>query len=147
MAWTPSDTDLGSVNENVNISHSFTYIDDVDSTEYPVTVTAAETNPSTISISENTLSGYYTDSFDNTITYRTQDGQFPVVTKFNQIDLDKLYQMISYKASTVTSKTFTYTATAKDGDTVVATETYTKTVTNDWTEGKNSLQTFVGYTT
>jgi hypothetical protein len=147
MAWTPSETDLGSVNENVNISHSFTYVDDLDMTEYLVTVTAVETNPATIVISGNSITGYYTDSFDNTITYRTQDGQFPVVTKFNQIDLDKLYQMISYKASTVLSKTFTYTATAKDGDTVVATETYTKTVTNDWTEGKNNLQTFVGYTT
>jgi hypothetical protein len=147
MAWTPSETDLGSVNENVNVSHTFTYFDDLDMTEYPVTITAVETNPATIVISGNSITGYYTDSFDNTITYRTQDGQFPVVTKFNQIDLDKLYQMISYKASTVLSKTFTYTATAKDGDTVVATETYTKTVTNDWTEGKNNLQTFVGYTT
>jgi hypothetical protein len=147
MAWTPSETDLGSVDENVNISHSFTYVDDLDMTEYPVTITAVETNPATIVISGNSITGYYTDSFDNTITYRTQDGQFPVVTKFNQIDLDKLYQMISYKASTVISKTFTYTATAKDGDTVVATETYTKTVTNNWTEGKNNLQTFVGYTT
>ena len=147
MAWTPSETDLGSVNENVNISHSFTYVDDLDMTEYPVTITAVETNPATIIISGNSISGYYTDSFNNIITYRTQDGQFPVVSKFNQIDLNKLYQMISYKASTVLSKTFTYTATAKDGDTVVASQTYTKTVTNDWTEGKNSLQTFVGYTT
>jgi hypothetical protein len=147
MAWNPSETDLGSVNENVNISHSFTYIDDDDSTEYPVTVTPAESNPSTIIISGNTISGYYTDSFNNIITYRTEDGQFPVVSKFNEIDLDKLYQMVSYKASTVLSKTFTYTAIAKNGDTVVATQTYTKTVTNDWTQGKNSLQTFVGYTT
>ncbi len=147
MAWTPSETDLGSVDENVNISHSFTYVDDLDMTEYPVTITAVQTNPATIVISGNSITGYYTDSFDNTITYRTEDGQFPVVTKFNEIDLDKLYQMISYKASTVLSKTFTYTATAKDGDTVVATETYTKTVTNNWTEGKNNLQTFVGYTT
>lgn len=147
MAWTPSETDLGSVNENVNISHSFTYIDDDDMTEYPVTITANETNPSTISISGNSITGYYVDSFDNVITYRTEDGQFPVVSKFSEIDLNILYQMISYKASTVLSKTFTYTATAKDGDTVVATQTYTKTVTNDWTEGKNNLQTFVGYTT
>ena len=115
-------------------------------TEYPVTITVNEVNPATISVSGNSITGYYVDSFDNVITYRTQDGQFPVVSKFNQIDLDKLYQMISYKASTVLSKTFTYTATAKDGDTVVATQTYSKTVTNDWTEGKNSLQTFVGYT-
>ena len=146
MAWTPSETDLGSVNENVNISHTFTYVDDGDMTEYPVTVTAVETNPVTISVSGDSITGYYTDSFDNTITYRTESGDFPVVSKFSEIDLTQLDQMISYKASTVLSKIFTYTATAKDGDTVVASQTYTKTVTNDWTEGKTNLQTFVGYT-
>ena len=146
MAWTPSETDLGSVNENVNISHTFTYVDDGDMTEYPVTVTAVETNPVTISVSGDSITGYYTDSFDNTITYRTESGDFPVVSKFSEIDLTELDQMISYKASTVLSKIFTYTATAKDGDTVVASQTYTKTVTNDWTEGKTNLQTFVGYT-
>ncbi len=141
MAWTPSSTDLGSVNENVSISHTVTYVDDATMTSYPVTITATETNPNTITISGDTLSGYYQDSFNNTITYRTPEGTFPVVTKFNQIDLNKLDEMISYKASTVTSRVFTYTATAKDGATTVATQTYTKTVTNDWTSGKTSLQT------
>jgi hypothetical protein len=112
---------------------------------YPVTITANQVNPNTIIIVDDTISGYYFDSFDNTITYRTPEGSFPVVTKFNQIDLSRLDEMISYKASTVLSKTFTYTATAKDGETIVATQTYSKTVTNDWTSGKNSLQEYVGY--
>jgi hypothetical protein len=128
MAWTPSSTDLGSVNENVSISHTVTYIDDATMTSYPVTIAATETNPTTISISG------------------TPEGTFPVVTKFNQIDLNKLEEMISYKASVSTSRVFTYTATAKDGATTVATQSYTKTVTNDWTSGKTSLQTYVGYT-
>lgn len=146
MAWTPLSTDLGSVNENVSISHTVTYVDDATMTSYPVTITATETNPNTITISGDTLSGYYQDSFNNTITYRTPEGAFPVVTKFNQVDLNKLDEMISYKASTSTSRVFTYTATAKDGAITVATQTYTKTVTNDWTSGKTSLQTYVGYT-
>lgn len=146
MAWVPSSTDLGSVNENVNISHTVTYTDDMTMTSYPVVITADQVNPNTITISGDTLSGYYVDSFDNTIKYRTPQGTFPIVSKFNQIDIDKLYQMISYKASTVLSKTFTYTAKAMDGTTVVATQTYTKTVTNDWTSGKNSLQYYVGLT-
>ena len=146
MAWTPLSTDLGSVNENVSISHTVTYVDDATMTSYPVTITATETNPNTITISGDTLSGYYQDSFNNTITYRTPEGTFPVVTKFNQIDLNTLDEMISYKASTSTSRVFTYTATAKDGAITVATQTYTKTVTNDWTSGKISLQTYVGYT-
>lgn len=150
MAFNPTSTDLGSVNENVSFSHTITYEEEdpitLTMTSYPVTITANEPNPTTIIISGDTLSGYYQDSFNNTITYRTPEGTFPVVTKFNQIDLNNLDEMISYKASTVLSKTFTYTATAKDGSTTVATQTYTKIVTNDWTEGKNNLQTFVGYT-
>ena len=149
MAWLPESTDLGSVNEIVSFSHTITYEEEDPETmtmvSYPVTITANQVNPNTISISGGTLSGYYFDSFDNTITYRTPEGSFPVVTKFNQIDISKLYEMISYKASTVLSKTFTYTATAKDGETIVATQTYSKTVTNDWTSGKNSLQEYVGY--
>jgi hypothetical protein len=148
MTWSPS-ADLGSINENVNFSHSITYteIDELTSleTSYPVTITANETNPSTISITGNTISGFYSDSFDNTITYRTAQGTFPTVTKFNQIELGDLYEMISYKASVSRSKIFTYTATARNGSTIVATETYSKTVTNDWTSGKNSLQEYVGY--
>jgi hypothetical protein len=149
MAWLPESTDLGSVNEIVSFSHTITYEEEDPETmtmvSYPVTITANQVNPNTISISGGTLSGYYFDSFDNTITYRTPEGSFTVVTKFNQIDISQLYEMISYKASTVLSKTFTYTATAKDGDTIVATQTYSKTVTNDWTSGKNSLQEYVGY--
>lgn len=153
MAWTPSSTDLGSVNENVSISHTITYVDDMTMTSYPVTITETETNPNTITISGDTLSGYYQDSFNNTITYRTPEGTFPVVTKFNQIDLNKLDQMISYKASTLRTKVFSYLAEAIDDNPlsptyldVIASETYTKTVTNDWTSGKISLQTYVGYT-
>jgi len=143
--WSPESPDLGSVNEIVSFSHSVSYTDEMTMTSYPVTITANQVNPNTISISGDTLSGYYSDSFDNIITYRTPEGSFPVVTKFNQIDIDKLYEMVSYKASTVSSKTFTYTATAKDGDAIIATQVYSKTVTNDWTSGKNSLQEYVGY--
>jgi len=46
----------------------------------------------------------------------------------------------------VTSKTVTYTAQAMNGSTVVATQVYTKTITNNWTSGKNLLQSYVGMT-
>ena len=146
MAWDPVSSSLGSVDENVSISHSITYTDDLTSISYPVTITANEINPSTISVSGNSISGYYIDSFDNTITYRTEDGDLPVVTKFSQIPLSELHEMVSYKASVTNSKTFNYTAVAKDGSTVIASQVYSKTVTNNWTSGKNSLQEYVGYT-
>lgn len=142
--WNPVSSDLGSVDENVQFSHTITYQEEDPITmtmvSYPVTITANEVNPSSIIISGDTISGFYFDSFDNLITYRTPEGTFPVVTKFSQIDIAKLYEMISYKASTSQSKTFTYTATAG-----TATQVYTKTVTNNWTSGKNSLQEFVSY--
>jgi len=146
MAWDPVSSSLGSVDENVNISHSITYTDDLTLTSYPVTITVNEINPNTITVFGNSISGYYTDSFDNTITYRTQDGELPVVSKFSQIPVSELHEMVSYKASTNTTKIFSYTAVAKDGSTVIATQVYTKTVTNNWTSGKNSLQEYVGYT-
>jgi hypothetical protein len=150
MAWIPSSTDLGSVDENVSFSHSITY-EEIDpilltTVSYPVTITANETNPSSILVSGNTISGYYFDSFDYSITYRTEDGELPVVTKFSSIPISELHEMVSYKASLVSSKTFSYTAVAKNGSTIIATQVYTKTVTNNWTSGKNSLQQYVGYT-
>ncbi len=154
MAFTPTETELGIVLENVNFSHTITYFTEEEPIEQlDVQITALESNPSSISIDGDTISGYYFDSFNNTITYRTPDGSFPVVQKFEQIDRDRLYEMVSYKASLQRTKVFSYRADAIDNRVgsptngqVIATQTYTKTVQNDWTNGKNSLQTFVGYT-
>jgi len=156
MAFTPVATDLGSVYENTNFSHAISYIDDILLTPLPVRITKIETNPSTIVTTSDTIatsftsvasiSGYYFDSFSNTITYRTIDNQFIVVSKFSQIDLSKIYGIISYKASLTTSKVFTYKAEAIDPTTlsVVATQIYTKTALNDYNSGKNSLITYLG---
>jgi hypothetical protein len=147
MAFTPAETDLGAVLENVEFSHTITYFTEEEPIEeLQVVVTALDENPSSILVSGNTVSGYYFDSFDNTITYRTPDGTFPVVQKFEQINRDELDEMISYKASTVRTKIFSYRADAYLEDELVVSQTYTKTVQNDWTTGKNYLQTFVGYT-
>jgi hypothetical protein len=153
MPWTPSSTDLGTVTENTNFSHSISFEETdemtLETVVYSVAVTALEENPNTVVISEDTISGYYYDSFNNLITYRTTEGTFPQVNKFEQIGLGNLYQMISYKASLERTKVFSYRADAYDPldpETIVASQTYTKTVQNDWTQGKNSLQTYVGYT-
>lgn len=150
MTWSPSSTDLGTVLENVTFSHTITYteIDELTliETSYPVTITANETNPNSIVISGNTVSGYYFDSFNNSITYRKADGTFSTTSKFSLIDQSGLHEMVSYKASTEHYKTFSYTAVAKDGAVVKATQVYTKTVSNDWTAGKISLQNYVGLT-
>lgn len=147
--WSPAETILGTVNEEVTFSYPITY-EDVDlltslTVAYPVTIVAVESIP-TVSIVENTISGYYTDSFTNSIQYLNKNESIVTTDKFNKIT--DLYEMISYNADTTRTKTFEYTATAKDPltDTIVATQVYTIVVQNDWTTGKNNLQSYVGAT-
>ncbi len=55
--------------------------------------------------------------------------------------------MVSYKASLVHYKNFTYRADAMNiNGTVAASQVYTIIVSNDWTAGRDNLKTFVGYT-
>jgi hypothetical protein len=143
--WSPSDSELGVINELVTFSHTVTYADEFAT--YAVTIVPTETNPNTIIINGDTISGYYTDSFPMTIQYLNKSEDYITVAGFSQIDETALDQMISYKASTNLSKVFTYTAIAKNEQGVVVEQkTYTKTVENDWTSGRDSLVYYVGKT-
>lgn len=148
MAFSPTSATLGTVYENSNISYTITYSTDaVPPVVLSVVITPLEVNPSTIVISGGTISGYYFDSFDNTITYRTKSDTFVTVPKFEQINRSILSEMVSFKASTVHYKNFTYRADAKNIDgTVAASQVYTIIVSNDWTAGRDNLKTYVGYT-
>lgn len=150
MPFSPTPPLLDTVVENFAFSHLITY-EDVDPltllpVTYPVVLTANETNPNTIVISDNSISGYYFGSFPANIQYKTKNDQYQNITKFEDINVDSLDQMIYYRASTSISKTFTYTANAMDGTNVVATEVYQIVVMNDWTSGLNSLKYYVGLT-
>lgn len=148
MAFTPALTTLGTVYENTNISYTITYMTaDVVPVALSVIITKLETNPSTIVVSGGTISGYYFDSFDNSIKYRTKTDTFVTVPKFEQIDRNILSEMVSFKASTVHYKNFTYRADAMNiNGTVAASQVYTIIVSNDWTAGRDNLKTYVGYT-
>jgi hypothetical protein len=160
----PSNTQLGTVLENQNFSHTIYYEVSLTSgtpvelggtgvttttTRYPVVITFNEQNPATVTKVDGdpaVLSGYYYDSFDNTLQYRTPQDTFVTVDKFEDISQSELSEMVYYLADTRTSINYTYTAKAMDGSLVKAINIYTITVQNDWTNGKNSLQTYVGYT-
>jgi hypothetical protein len=152
----PSITQLGTVTENQSLNFEIYYEEEdiitLALTRYPVTIVPNQTNPSTILIQSlvspirSRISGYYFDSFTNSIQYRTPTDTFVTVPKFEQIDITKLSEMVSYDADTTFTKNYTYTATARDGLIVKGINIYTITVQNDWTNGKNSLQTYVGYT-
>lgn len=151
MAWTPEESDLGSINEMVNFDHTITYSVTDESTgqsqNYNVTISPTEVNPNTIVINGNKILGYYFDSFPITVQYLTKSQKYISVDKFTKIDETILEQMVSYKANTSISKVFTYNAVAKSvSGTIVSQKIYTKTVTNDWTSGRDSLVYYVGKT-
>ena len=153
----PEDSILGTVLEYQNFSYSIEYEETTiggeggtgTTTRYPVNIVFNQVNPPTVSKSNGdpaTISGYFYDSFDNNIRYRTPQDTFVNTKKFEQIDQTKLSEMVYYLADTRSTIDYTYTANAMNGNTVVASKVYTITVQNDWTNGKNTLQTYVGYT-
>jgi hypothetical protein len=146
MAFLPSETNLGTLNENVNFSFTITYEEagEIDpetslpgpSTILPVTIVAMEENPATVIISGDTISGYYFDSFINELKYKNLDKNLITTNKFEKIE--NLYEMVRYAADLNRTRVFSYLATTTAGSQI-----YTITVQNDWTNGKNSLQAYV----
>ena len=137
-----SEPNLGTYLELESFSETITAVDSETEEDYEIEIVPRETNPSTIIITNGitaSISGYYFDSFTNELQYRTSEDTFVTKKKFEQIDITKLSEMIYYKADTNRTKVFTYDLTA-GGETV----TYTITVQNDWTTGKNTLQEYVG---
>jgi hypothetical protein len=146
MGWEPASTQLNTVDEFNNISHTITYSETTigiggSTTTYDVVVTAIDPN-GTISAAGNTISGFYSDSFTNDIQYRTQDNQFVNVRKWSEIDRSKISEVVYYKADTTTRKVYSYLARASNG----ATQTYTINVDNNWSSGRDSLLNEVNYT-
>lgn len=149
--FTPLETNLGTINEESNFSFSVTYeyetLPDPEFPElptetiiYPVVIIAEEIVP-TVLVSGNIISGYYTDSFNNTIQYLNQGKDLVTTDKFGKIV--NLYEMVKYGADQSRTKVFNYTANAMNGEVIIDSKVYTITVQNDWTFGKNTLQAYV----
>lgn len=135
MRFEPVNTNLNSLDEFKNLFHKITYTGYVGSvaTNYPVTVTAVETN-TTVNVSDDTISGYYSDSFDHDIHYRNKDDTFTTVHKFEQIDEEAMHGIYHYNADENRTKVYSYIASANGEQ-----KTYTITVTNNWSSGRNQL--------
>lgn len=135
MPFEPIPTNLNTLDEFKNLSHVITYTGYIGSVaiSYPVTVTALDEN-STINVVDDTISGYYSDAFDNTIHYRNNDDSFTTVNKFNQINEENLYGIHHYDADENRTKVYSYLA-----ETSTEQKIYTITVTNNWTNGRNQL--------
>jgi hypothetical protein len=152
MAFLPTNTVLGTTDEFKNVSFIITYETTTLGTAgigglvgtptvvatQTVTVTALDSN-NTITTAGNTITGYYSESFQNAIEYRTPDDKFVDVQKFKQIDKTNLSEMIYYKADPSKTRTYRYLARASGGDTQI----YTVIVKNNWNTGRNEMLSYI----
>lgn len=136
MPFNPISTNLLIIDEEIEFSRSITYTDAFN-ISWPVVITTNQPN-STVNILGNTISGFYSDSFTNFVRYRTIQDTFVEVNKFEEVNEDELYGLYHYQADLSRYITYAYIATAGNGDT----QTYTITVTNNWTPGRNKLLQF-----
>lgn len=141
MPFLPATSLLNTVNELDVINHVITYTDEL-SISYPVVVTTTQPN-GTVLLSGNTISGYYSNVFSTTIDYRTKQDTFVQVYSWNDIVNSELYGIYHYHADPTIRRTYTYTATAYNEGTILATTTYTINVDNDWDYGKEQLLNYV----
>jgi len=157
MAFIPELSTLNTLNQFKNLNHTITYTETIGASggiafgivgggtlTYPVTITTAMPN-STITVSGDTISGYYSDSFEDEISYRTVDDVFVTVNKWqdivNAIVTESLSEIYLYKADTRTRIVYSYVATANGQS-----KTYTINVDNDWTPGRDQLVKYINLT-
>jgi hypothetical protein len=135
-------------------SHSLTYTDtDYPSNTYTVVVVPNETNPDTIYISGNNITGYYSNVFDMFVKYKTktapssiQSNEFITVKNFREINVDKLEQVVQYKPDTTPSKNYTYTMNVYLNQTLVTSQVFTQTINNNWDLNKTLLLRYINST-
>jgi hypothetical protein len=136
--------------EYAPFSHSITYTwDQYPGVVFRVVLVPSEPNPETVFISGNNISGYYTDVFDVDIKYKTKkypQNEYINVRNFRKIDQEKLEQVISYKPDLTPSKIYTYTANVYNGNVLVDSKVYTKTINNNWDLNKTLLLQYINST-
>jgi hypothetical protein len=171
--WIPTETLLGTHAELAFFSHTVQYyvegaagdplaVPPVEAgapTYYNVRIIAQETNPDTVTFSTGnpgTVGGYYKGIFNDSLMTRAEDGSFTTITTlgenagvFDAVNRTNVYQVISFKADTTRSRTFTYVAQAFDPlfpNTVIASQTYTILAEDkNWTPGMMNLKELVSY--
>ena len=169
MPWTPSDTLLGTVKEFENFSYDIQYYteeagatDPVTGLAGPSTITYYDVNivpeaiKATIETTDGdpaTIVGYYKFIFFDTIDYRDYNGNIVVLTgdetqgAWEKLDINSAFEMTDFDPDRTRDRTFTFTANAMDGDTVLDSQEYTIRVYDpDWTNGKNALKAAVAAT-
>ena len=152
--WNYIDIILGTHTQSQSFAYNIEYViaDEIlGNVNCDVIVTALETNPSTVTISGSSISGYYGTMFDDTLTVRNEDNTFDTFTTFtsssgifDSVDRSTLSEVISFRPDRDRYRVFNYEANAYNADSLVATTTY-QIILDDrnWTPGKNSLKELV----
>lgn len=140
------------VDEYQSFTESFLYSDvDYPDVIYNVIITPQKANE-TVAVSGNNISGYFTDVFNVQIKYKTKNPtpEYIDVINFRKIDLEKLEQVISYKPDVTPFINYEYIANAYDPTTkpptLVATQTFTKKINNNWDLNKTLLLQYINST-
>lgn len=142
---------LPNIDEYQAFSHSFTYTDDeFPLQKYTVVLTPSETNPETVFINGNNVSGYYSDVFNMYVKYKTKKpttatvpNEYIEVNNFRKIDVEKLEQVVEYSPDLTPNKTYTYTADVYYQDELVDSKVFTKIVNNNWDLNKELLLRYI----
>lgn len=170
MPWTPEETLLGTHAELETFTHSIQYYEEGaagdplavppvpagENTYYTVRITPQQINPNSILFTTGTpgtVSGFYRGIFNDSLTTRSEAGTITTITTlgapeglvFDKVNRVGLSEVISFKADTTRSRTFTYLAEAitivGSTVTVVASNTYTILAQDlNWTPGQLNLK-------
>jgi hypothetical protein len=176
MPWTPEETLLGTHAELENFAHSIQYYEPGESGDpeavppveagediyYTVRIIPQEVNPNTVTFSvgdPGVISGFYKGIFNDSLTTRNESGNITTITTlgapegsvFTKVNRVGLSEVISFKADTTRSRTFTYVAEAFDNNPIsptyldiIATNVYTILAQDrNWTPGQLNLKELV----
>ena len=146
ITFSPVDTDLGeiSVIEDFTKTISATTDEDGDSI-VSVIVTANTSNTGVLltnGVTSCSISGNYETPFTDTNWNWFSNGSYTFVQNYNNVP-NAIGNLIRYTPDNTISQVYSYvvTATSDLGDSL--SETYTITVTNDWTEGQQQIQNVI----
>ena len=146
ITFSPVDTDLGeiSVIEDFTKTISATTDEGGDSIN-SVVVTANTLNSGVLltnGVTSCSISGNYETPFTDTNWNWFSNGSYTSVQSYNNVP-NAIGNLIRYTPDDTISQVYSYvvTATSDLGDSL--SETYTITVTNDWTEGQQQIQNVI----
>lgn len=173
MPWIPTETLLGTLVENQSFGYGIQYYTEtvgagstdpgtgesvpgeVTQTYYPVQIVPGVVKPTigtTIGNPAN-ISGYFQKVFNDTIQYRDNNGNIVTLNgdattgAWDKLDINAVSEMTSFRPDTNRDITFSYTANALDGNTVIASQVYTIRIFDpSWSGGQANLKNAVNIT-